>query len=268
MKSRYAVMGNPVDHSLSPIIHQLFAQQTGRELIYEKIKIDLPFFEQQVAQFFDKGGLGLNITLPCKQTAFALADKVTARCLQARAANTLWRNVSGLQADNTDGIGLMRDLSRYLDVAGKRVLLMGAGGAARGILAPLLAANPAQLLIANRTQEKARALSVEFVPAIYCDLAELSEPFDLIINATAASLENQHVERLSAMINSNTICYDLAYRYKDKTFTPFVAWANSQGCVGMDGRGMLVEQAAEAFFIWHGVKPDVLPVLKYLHALS
>ncbi len=262
MKNRYAVMGNPIAHSLSPIIHQLFAKQTGHELIYEKIQIDLPRFEQQVEQFFEQGGKGLNITMPCKQAAFTLADHATARCLKARAANTLWHTLDGLQADNTDGIGLLRDLTRYLDLAGKRVLLLGAGGAARGVLAPLLAAHPAQLILANRTLEKAQALSLEFVPALSCRLDDLCGVFDLIINATSADHTEKNIALSSTLTTPTTVCYDFAYR--KQASTPFVAWAQSHGCVGVDGLGMLVEQAAEAFFIWHGVMPDVLPVLRQL----
>ena len=262
MTDRYAVMGNPVEHSLSPIIHALFGTQTGRILSYEKILIDLLNFEQQVKDFFDQGGKGLNITLPCKQRAFALADQVTTRCATARAANTLWQNANGLQADNTDGIGLLCDLTHYIDLTDKQILVLGAGGAARGILAPLLASNPAQLTMVNRTMDKARALCADFVPTTCCSLAELNGPFDLIINATSASITGQNIMLPSSIIKPTTVCYDLAYQRTRPT--PFVIWGRSQGCVAVDGLGMLVEQAAEAFAIWHGVKPEVKPVLDYL----
>ena len=262
MSNRYAVMGNPVEHSLSPLIHQLFARQTGCVLTYEKIQIDLSCFEQQVTQFFSQGGKGLNITLPCKERAFTLAEHVTPRCFKAKAANTLWHDADGLQADNTDGIGLLRDLAHYINLAAKRILLLGAGGAARGILAPLLAANPVELTLANRTSEKAHALIKNFFPATSCSLAELSGEFDLVINATSASLSDQRLVLPEAIITPTTVCYDLAYQLKAPT--PFVAWAQSQGCVAVDGLGMLVEQAAEAFLIWHGVMTDVGPVLAHL----
>lgn len=260
MPHSYAVMGNPIEHSLSPIIHQLFAKQTGRVLTYEKIHINLPSFESQVEDFFMQGGRGLNITSPCKQRAFAMAENVTERCARAKAANTLWRDVDGLHADNTDGIGLMRDLVRYIDLQGMRILILGAGGAARGILAPLLEANPAQLMIANRSAEKAQALSMDFLPATVCSLTELHGQLDLIINATSI---NFPVKSLSSrIITPTTVCYDLAYQYQGAT--PFVAWAQANGCVAVDGLGMLVEQAAEAFSIWHGVRPDVMSVLEIL----
>jgi len=262
MNNRYAVMGQPVDHSLSPIIHQLFARQTGCVLTYEKIQIKISSFEQQVAQFFSQGGKGLNITLPCKERAFALADHVTQRCFKAKAANTLWRDADGLQADNTDGIGLLRDLAHYIDVQGKHILLLGAGGAARGILAPLLAANPAQLTLANRTPEKAHALCKDFFPATSCGLSDLDGKFDLIINATSASLSDQRLVLPAGIITSTSVCYDLAYNIR--VSTPFVQWGQEHGCVTADGLGMLVEQAAEAFAIWHGVIPKVAPVLAYL----
>lgn len=268
MKRRYAVMGRPVGHSLSPIIHALFARQLGYSLTYEKIEIHPTLFHEQVTQFFNEGGHGLNITLPCKEQAFALADQVTSRCFIAKAANTLWRNAAGLQADNTDGVGLLRDLAHYIDLAGKRILVVGAGGAARGILAPLLTANLAQLTVANRTPEKAYTLLQAFRKLISqqtaftcCALSELSQAYDLVINATSASFSEQRLDLPNVLLTPTTLCYDLAYDIKSPT--PFVAWAQSHGCVALDGLGMLVEQAAEAFFIWHGVMPDVMPVLAH-----
>lgn len=262
MIHRYAVMGYPVEHSLSPIIHQQFAQQTGRVLTYEKILIDLPRFEQQVTDFFAHGGRGLNITLPCKERAFAYAQHATARSLIAKAANTLWQDADGLHADNTDGVGLQRDLAHYIELTGKHILVLGAGGAARGILAPLLASKPAQLTIANRTLKKTQTLCLDFAPATFCSMTDLNGAFDLIINATSAGLEKQCIALPSTIIQTNTLCYDLAYQTKG--LTPFLAWAQSHGCVAVNGLGMLVEQAAEAFTIWHGVMPDVAPVLAFI----
>ena len=262
MPSRFAVMGNPIAHSLSPTVHRLFAEQTGCVLTYEKMKIDLPDFERQVVRFFHEGGRGLNITQPFKQRAFQLGQDKTARCVTAGAANTLWRNEAGrLQADNTDGVGLLRDLAQYIDLAGKRILLLGAGGAARGILAPLLDAGLESLTVANRTYETARALCQAFAePSVltYCDMADLRKPFDLILNATSVS----PMALPPRLIVPTTVCYDLGYQQQGST--PFVAWARAQGGVGIDGLGMLVEQAAEAFSIWHGVMPDVVSVLFHL----
>jgi shikimate dehydrogenase len=263
MQKRYAVMGNPIAHSLSPLIHQQFAQQSQINLSYEKIEIDLASFEQQVLQFFAQGGKGLNITLPCKQRAFAMANVVTNRCAQAQAANTLWMHAGKLHADNTDGVGLMRDLRRHLELADKRILLLGAGGAARGILAPLIAAKPAILTLANRSLDKAMALQKEF-PQITttCSYTSLDQPFDIIINATSASLTAQNLALPAMVTMEKPFCYDLAY--SQKGMTPFVAWAHSQHCNAIDGLGMLVEQAAEAFFIWHQIMPETDCVLHHL----
>ena len=261
MRQLFAVMGNPIEQSLSPFIHDLFAQQTGRPLTYQKIQIDLLHFEQQVNDFFDKGGCGLNITSPCKQRAFAMSEIATPRCLRAQAANTLWCDGKTIYADNTDGIGCLRDLSRYIDLTYKRILLLGAGGAARGILASMLAKNPAVLMIANRTPDKALDLSLAFPPAMSTTFDELDETFDLIINATSAHLTNKKITLPSSIITTNTLCYDLAYQQQGAT--PFVQWAKDHGCIGMDGLGMLIEQAAESFFIWHGIMPESTSVLKF-----
>jgi shikimate dehydrogenase len=260
-------MGNPVEHSLSPIIHQLFAELTGRALTYEKILIDLPRFEQQVRDFFSEGGKGLNITLPCKQRAFAMADQPTTRCHQSKAANTLWMHENHLQADNTDGVGLLRDLGRYIDIPGKHILILGAGGAARGIIGPLFAVQPAYLTIVNRTLAKAQALQKDFPPAHSCsfkDLAKEAEkrPYDIVINATSASLDGENLMLPPSLMATKPLCYDLAYRTTEPTV--FVSLARSKGCVAVDGLGMLVAQAAEAFYIWHGVMPDAAYVLNLL----
>lgn len=266
MPAHYAVMGNPVAHSLSPVIHQLFAAQTGRSLFYEKIQIDEARFEQQVIDFFNAGGRGLNITLPCKQRAFTLSNSQSPRCLQARSANTLWTQAGTLHADNTDGVGLLRDLNHYLDLTGKTILLLGAGGAARGIIGPLLAASPALLTIANRTVEKAHDLQQEFSQTQSSGFAELNQAYDVIINATAVSLDSQAIDVPKVVIEGRPFCYDLSYRING--ITPFVAWAQSHCCMAVDGLGMLLEQAAESFFIWHGVMPDTAPVQHYLKQLK
>ncbi len=268
MIPHYAVMGYPVAHSLSPIIHQLFAEQTGRALAYNKIQIDLSLFEQQVGDFFNQGGKGLNITLPCKQRAFAMSEQRSRRCMQAQAANTLWMQAGRLHADNTDGVGLLRDIGHYVELAGKKIVLLGAGGAARGVLGPLLDAHPLKLTIANRTSEKAQALHLDF-PETSCqtfiDLAAYAEEYsyDVIINATSASLAGDGLTLPPTLMATKPFCYDLAYNKTEAT--PFVAWARSIGCDAVDGLGMLIEQAAEAFFIWHGVMPDTAPVLTSFH---
>lgn len=262
MMKRYAVMGNPIAHSLSPFIHQRFAEQTGIALNYEKILVPESDFEQQVGEFFAGGGKGLNITLPFKQKAFELAEGLTARCKAAKAANTLWFAEGMLQADNTDGIGLIRDLSNYGELAGKQLLVLGAGGAARGILGPLFAAEPAGLTLVNRNEERARALQTDFPQLKVYPLAELKTAYDLIINATSASLTADSLELPQSLLKSTTFCYDLAYAKAEPT--PFVQWAKEQGLQAADGLGMLVEQAAEAFYIWHGVRPDSQSVLREL----
>ena len=263
MKQQFAVMGNPIHHSLSPFIHEGFARQTGIALSYKKIEIDLACFEQQVTDFFNQGGKGLNITLPCKHRAFIMSDIATRRCLRAQAANTLWRDANNvLHADNTDGVGLLRDLTRYIDLTNKRILLLGAGGAAHGILEPLLSTKPFELIITNRSPEKALALSLAFPPAKSAMKEELQGSFDLIINATSASLTAEITTLSTSCLTSKTICYDLAYQRQGHT--PFVEWAQSNGCIGIDGLGMLVEQAAEAFYIWHDVRPETTSILKEL----
>ncbi|KTD22654.1 shikimate 5-dehydrogenase [Legionella lansingensis] len=262
MPNRFAVMGNPVAHSLSPYIHHRFAEQTGKKLDYEKICVDEASFETKVTDFFAEGGKGLNITLPFKQRAFAMATVNTARCLEAKAANTLWMQGGQLHADNTDGIGLLRDLAHYLDLNNKHVLLLGAGGAARGVIGPLLKAGIADLTLANRTLAKAQALQQDFEGIQCCSFTDLTQRFDLVINATSASLGEEKLALPAAILKPATYCYDLAYRSHGST--SFVRWAKEHGCNATDGLGMLVEQAAEAFFIWHGVKPETNIVLAEL----
>ena len=263
MLSSFAVIGKPITHSLSPMIHQHFAKQTNIQLTYEPILGDEHTFAEQVITFFNQNGKGLNITLPFKERAFALARQKTPRCLQAKAANTLWFANEQIHADNTDGIGLVRDLMRYMPLQGKKILILGAGGAARGIIHPLLAMNPANLTFVNRTEHKLMALKADF-PAIQCSTLEhLNGDYDLIINATSASIDNQAILLPAEIIRSKPFCYDLAYAQKG--VTPFVCYAQDLGLQAIDGLGMLVEQAAEAFFIWHGVMPETKFVLDQLY---
>ncbi|MCX7116204.1 MAG: shikimate dehydrogenase [Gammaproteobacteria bacterium] len=262
MKLHFAVIGNPINHSLSPRIHQSFAEQLGINLSYKTIQAENQTFKQTVIDFFKQGGKGLNITMPFKQLAFDLATVHTARCQQAKAANTLWMSEGHLHADITDGIGLIRDLSRHLSLTGKQILLLGAGGAARGIIAPIFAAKIAALTLVNRNVEKAKALQLDF-PQITCrSLPELHASYDLIINATSASLTDPSFSLPASLLHSSSFCYDLVYNIQAPT--PFTSWAYQQGCTASDGLGMLVEQAAEAFYIWHGVMPDTQSVMVQL----
>lgn len=265
LSNRFAVIGNPITHSLSPEIHQRFAQQTQVQLTYEKIMGEDLYFESQVSDFFTQGGRGLNITLPFKQRAFAMAKDRTPRCQSAGAANTLWMKDGQLCADNTDGVGLVRDLSRFTKLPGKRILVLGAGGAVRGIIYPLLEEKPVSLVIANRTKAKVDELQAAFPQIIGVDITHLSGEFDLIINGTSASLGGNTVTLPNECFATVPLCYDLAY--KQKNDTAFVAYAKSFGCEAVDGLGMLVEQAAEAFFIWNGVRPSVEPVLRHVREM-
>jgi shikimate dehydrogenase len=261
MKPLYAVFGNPIAHSLSPIIHQQFSLQTGVSLCYKKIEVPLLQFEEVVTDFFKQGGKGLNITLPFKERAYAMADVQSPRASTAGAANVLWMEGYSLHADNTDGVGLIRDLQQHaIPLTHKAILLLGAGGAARGIIGPLLQENPASLTLANRTFEKAQLLQQVFPLVITCQLDKLRQDYDLIINATSASFNDRALLVPQAIFSNHPFCYDLAYG-KNRA-TPFVQKAKQLGCTAMDGTGMLIEQAAEAFFIWHGIRPRSLSLFK------
>ena len=272
---RFAVIGHPVSHSLSPRIHALFSAQTGRPLRYDAIDVPPQRLATTVQKFFADGGGGLNVTLPHKQAVIGLLSRCSEAARRAGAANTLWRDPDGsLVGDNTDGVGLVRDLQQNLgvSVAARRVLLLGAGGAARGVLGPLLALGPRELVIANREAARAQALAAESGSPVHaCALAVLASPsetggvgFDLILNATAASLSNQLPALSPALLHAGTVCYDLAYALHE---TAFVAWARRAGAAAAhDGLGMLVEQAAESFERWHGVRPDTAAVLSALRA--
>lgn len=262
MFQRFAVMGNPIDHSLSPVIHQYFAKQAGIQLTYAKIKADEQSFEQQLTDFFHQQGRGVNVTLPFKQRAFMMAQQVSERCQQAKAANTLWMHNNQLHADNTDGVGLIRDLHHYINLPGKRVAILGAGGAARGIIYPLLQNKLAELVIVNRTPAKGLELQQLFPQIQVQSINALSGAFDLIINATSASLAGELPSLPQECLAAQPFCYDLSYKKQEDTI--FVHYAKEQGCDAVDGLGMLVEQAAEAFFIWHGFKPETQTLLKHL----
>jgi len=266
---RYAVMGHPIAHSKSPFIHTAFAAQTGERLRYEAICVEPGTFAEAVAAFQDAGGRGLNVTLPFKQEAFAIADVASERATRAGAANTLCFDPAGRrQADNTDGVGLLRDLrdNHRIALEGRRVLLLGAGGAARGVVAPLLAAGPQCLVIANRTHARAVDLAHRFrahgpVSAVTLEAVEGRE-FDLLINATSASLQDQIPDIPASAVAKGACCYDMMYAAEA---TPFMRWArdSAAGC-SLDGTGMLVEQAAEAFYLWRGIRPRTREVIAAL----
>lgn len=266
---RYAVMGNPIAHSKSPQIHAAFAEQTGQALEYSPILVELEDFEQAVQRFQALGGKGLNITVPFKEAAWKLADKRSKRAELAGAVNTLWFDEQGqCCAENTDGVGLVRDLTENnaCQIAGKRLLILGAGGAVRGVLEPLLKAAPLNCVIANRTISKAEALAELF--SGYGNLTASSyealqgQSFDLIINGTSASLQGKLLPLPDGLLNQGGWCYDMMYA---NTATTFMLWAQAQGaaCV-LDGLGMLVEQAAESFYIWRGVRPKTGAVIRKL----
>jgi shikimate dehydrogenase len=256
----FAVIGNPIDHSLSPKIHQQFAAQLGLSLTYEKILTNEHEFSTTVSHFFDQGGTGLNITMPFKTQAFNLAKIRTPRCQQAKAANTLWMDKGILHADTTDGVGIISDLSHHLTLNGKQVLVLGAGGASRSIIGPLLAANIAGLTLVNRTAARAEAVQIDFPQIKVSALTDLNASYDLIINTASTSFSTFP----PGLLAPSTLCYDLAYNIHEPT--PFVTWARQQGCAAVDGLGMLLEQAAESFFIWHGARPcEFLSIRSLLH---
>jgi shikimate dehydrogenase len=261
----YAVMGNPITHSKSPLIHSLFAEQTRQKMQYTAIHVDLGGFEQAVGNFNASGGKGLNITVPFKQEAFAVVTAISDRAKRAGAVNTIKFESKEIFGDNTDGIGLVNDLQHnlHLDLKDQRILLMGAGGAARGVIAPLLETHPAMLVIANRTPDKAVALAKAFGDLGYvqgCGYSQLAElQFDLVINATAASLQGEVPTLPDELLAEHAVCYDMMYGAKP---TAFMAWAAVHGAANsVDGLGMLVEQAAESFYLWRGVRPETPPVI-------
>jgi shikimate dehydrogenase len=264
---RYAVIGYPVTHSWSPFIHGMFAKQTEQSLTYSRLEIPPAELEEQVATFFANGGRGLNVTVPHKQAACLLTRARTQRAEIAGAVNTIAVQDGGLLGDNTDGAGLVADLSRNLGLAlqGTRILLLGAGGAARGVLGPLLDTAPDYLEIANRDGSRATRLATEFtalgdVRGCGFDAITSTGHFDLVLNATSASLQETIPPVPPSVIGPTTLCYDMAYGKGDTVFT---RWARNAGAGRAEtGWGMLVEQAAESFFLWRGVKPDTKPVLE------
>jgi shikimate dehydrogenase len=268
---RYVVIGNPVAHSRSPQIHALFAAQTQQALCYERLCSPLDAFAATVAEFAADGGRGCNVTVPFKQAAYALADRSSARAHLSAAANVLRFEADGVYADNTDGVGLVCDLEHNAGrrLQGQRVLLIGAGGAAAGALGALIAAHPCEIVLCNRSLDKAQRLAErhqDWSAQHQCllraaSLSDCGEGFDVLINATASSLQGAPVPVSSSVLAPGSLVLDMMY---GPAAQPMMDWASRHGALARDGLGMLVEQAAESFFIWRGVRPDSASVLQQL----
>ncbi len=271
---RYAVIGHPVEHSRSPHIQRLFAEATGQAIDYGRLQAPLDDFLGTVRTLRAEGGRGCNVTVPFKFEAWQLAQMHTPRALLAQAANTLRFDGDQVSADNTDGVGLVRDLQNNAGcpLAGQRLLVIGAGGAAAGVLGPLIEARPAELVLVNRTLDKAQALVERHraladqhgVALVARSLADAGSAFDVVINGTASSLTGAAVPVSAAVLRPGTLALDMMYGAGARGF---MAWAAAHGAQGRDGLGMLVEQAAESFHFWRGVRPDTAPVLAELRAL-
>ena len=268
---RYAVFGYPIKHSKSPHIHKIFAEQTGQSLEYSAHEVPAGQFSAAVTAFFANGGKGLNCTIPLKELAWAYADVKTERAQLSKAVNTLALQADGsIFGDNTDGVGLVTDLmtNHAINLAGSRILILGAGGACRGIIAPILEQSVHSIVIANRTIDRAIDLAAEFHAKgsiTGCGFNDLkNRQFNLIINATSTSLSGQLPPLPENLLAENSVCYDLAYSNEP---TVFVRWGlENHATKSLDGLGMLVEQAAEAFFIWRGIRPKTRPVIELLDA--
>lgn len=272
--SRYAVVGHPVAHSQSPFIHAAFAAQTGEPVRYERLLCPLDGFAAALRELAAGGARGCNVTMPFKFEAFALVAQATPRARAAAACNTLRFDADGWLGDNTDGAGLVRDIERNAgtDLRGARVLLIGAGGGAAGALGPLLASGASEVVVANRSVEKARALvdrhlraidAAGTARAVAAPLDGCGDGFDVVINATATSVAGVPVPVAGRVLRRDGLALDMMY---GPAASPFLAWAAEHGAIGRDGLGMLVEQAAVAFHLWRGVEPETAPVLRALRA--
>lgn len=270
---RYAVFGNPIKHSKSPQIHTLFAEQTGQTLSYTAELVEVGQFDQAIKDFIQSNGKGLNVTVPFKEDAWKCATQHSERALRAGAVNTLViRQDGSLYGDTTDGIGLVRDLiqNHNIQIKDKDILLIGAGGAVRGVLEALLQQQPSLLLIANRTKQKAVQLAKDFSDLGQlngCGLDEINEmSFDIVINGTSASLQGELPPLPASLFRKNSSCsYDMMYAAQA---TPFMQWSADNGATKVfDGLGMLVEQAAESFYIWRNVRPETKPVIQHIRNL-
>ena len=266
---KYAVFGNPIKQSRSPFIHAEFAKQTGISLQDRAIRVELDDFERSVKDFFKAGGSGLNVTVPFKEEAYQLASRHSARAVRAKACNTLKPDAEGVYGDNTDGIGLIRDMvaNHGWNLRGARVLLLGAGGAARGVMEPLLRESPECLVVANRTLTKAETLAQEFADLGQVTARALTDlgaelAFDVIINATSAGLKGETPDLPDSLLGDRCCCYDMVYGAEP---TAFMRWAAENAAWAVsDGLGMLVEQAAESFYLWHRERPDTASVINHL----
>ena len=273
MTDRYCVMGNPVEHSRSPAIHARFAELTGQRLEYGRQLVAPGGFAAAVQAFRDHGGRGCNVTVPFKFEAAALATRLAPRALLAQACNTLRFDDGAVSGDNTDGIGLVQDITVNAGVplASRDMLLVGAGGAAAGVLGPLIEAGARRIVVANRTAERAAALVTRHadlalrhrVALAASSLVEIPGRFDVVVNATASSLQGDRTPVPPGVLRPGALAYDMMY---GAAAQPFLQWALQQGAVGRDGLGMLVEQAAESFFLWRGVRPPSAQVLRELRA--
>lgn len=279
MTDLYAVFGNPIAHSKSPAIHLAFARACDQDLVYETRLAAVDGFKSAISDFCAASGKGANVTVPFKEEAYRLCTRLSERAARAGAVNTLAFNGTEIFGDNTDGAGLVRDITHNLGYAltGKRILLLGAGGAVRGVIAPLLAGQPASLFIANRSADKATLLAADFsdlaatitaTAGLRVDGGNFAETagrsFDLVINATSASLSGESLPLPQGVFATGCLAYDMMY---GKGETPFMALARKQGAARCaDGLGMLVEQAAEAFFVWRGIRPETSAVLADLRA--
>ncbi len=267
---QYAVVGYPISHSLSPQIHSLFAEETKQDMSYRALQLEPDKFVEQIRKLQSAGYKGLNITVPFKQEAWDIADIMSPRAKDAGAVNTLILQPDGkIAGDNTDGIGLIRDLivNHQVLIEHRKILILGAGGAVRGALGPILAKKPGLLTIANRTLEKAQQLADDFYhvwdlqPSTYEDLGR--ETYDLIINGTSAGLHGEVPPIPDTILGANSVCYDMMYSVSQNT--AFVQWALDRGALrAYDGLGMLVEQAAESFYIWRGKRPQTAIVIQML----
>ena len=270
MTDKYAVFGNPIAQSKSPFIHSEFALQTKQDMSYEAILAPADQFSSSLTEFFASGGKGANVTAPFKEQAFAMCDELSEMAKLAGAVNTLFNLPNGkIGGDNTDGVGLVTDLEMLFgSLKGKRVLLVGAGGAARGCILPILQQNVAQLVICNRTHEKAEQLQKlfnEYGNFFAKPISQLSSPFDLVINSTSAGLSGQLISLPDTIVDETTDCYDMTYSQQTTIFNQWAQDHNARKTA--DGLGMLVGQAAESFSLWRGVMPDKGPVMTKLRAL-
>ena len=270
---RYGLVGHPVAHSRSPAIHTLFARQTAQHLTYELLDASPSEFVAAVRAFGAAGGKGLNVTVPHKEAAFALVDEASDAARIAGAVNTLTFDGTRLRGDNTDGVGFIRDVTvnQHEPLVGRSVIVLGAGGAARGVIAPLLAAVPREVIVANRTKERAVQLVEHFrdrgaIRAVAFDELATLPAFDIVVNATSAGLKGELPPFPATLLGPKTFCYDMVYGQGD---TPFMVWARTNRAArAVQGWGMLVEQAAESFYIWRGVRPNTAAALNQFAALA